>query len=39
LKDVAADPAYANTLKELKGRLHDWQVATKDPWLVKERYE
>src|SRR5262245_28498797 len=29
LKDVAADPAYANTLKELKGRLHDWQVATK----------
>jgi N-sulfoglucosamine sulfohydrolase len=39
LKSVAADPAYADTLKELKARLHDWQVATKDPWLVKERYE
>jgi N-sulfoglucosamine sulfohydrolase len=39
LKNVAADPAYADTLKELKARLHDWQVATKDPWLVKERYE
>ena len=39
LKNLAADPAYAGALKELKARLHDWQVATKDPWLVKERYE
>lgn len=39
LKNVAADPAYAGVLKDLKQRLHDWQVVTKDPWLVKERYE
>jgi N-sulfoglucosamine sulfohydrolase len=39
LKNLAADPAYATVLKDLKARLHDWQVATKDPWLVKERYE
>jgi N-sulfoglucosamine sulfohydrolase len=39
LKNLAGDPAHAGVLKELKARLHDWQVATKDPWLVKERYE
>jgi N-sulfoglucosamine sulfohydrolase len=39
LNNVAADPVYADTLKELKARLRDWQVTTRDPWLVKERYE
>jgi N-sulfoglucosamine sulfohydrolase len=39
LKNVADDPAYASVLKELRGRLKDWQTTTKDPWLVKEKYE
>jgi N-sulfoglucosamine sulfohydrolase len=39
LNNVAGDPAYAEVLKELRGKLKDWQTATKDPWLVKERYE
>ncbi|HJZ90286.1 MAG TPA: sulfatase/phosphatase domain-containing protein, partial [Gemmataceae bacterium] len=39
LKNVAADPAYADVLKDLRAKLKDWQTATKDPWLVKYRYE
>jgi N-sulfoglucosamine sulfohydrolase len=39
LKNVAADPAYAGVLKDLRQRLKDWQTATKDPWLVKYQYE
>jgi N-sulfoglucosamine sulfohydrolase len=39
LTNVAGDPTYAEVLKDLKAKLKAWQVATKDPWLVKERYE
>src|SRR5262245_34017176 len=39
LKNVAADPAYADVLKDLRAKLKDWQTATKDPWLVKYWYE
>ncbi len=39
LKNVAADPAYADVLRELRGKLRTWQVATKDPWLIKEMHE
>jgi len=39
LNNVAADRAYASLLKELRGKLLEWQTATKDPWLVKEKYE
>ena len=39
LKNIADDPAYADVLKDLKGKLLAWQKATKDPWLVKEKYE
>ena len=39
LKNLAADPAYAKTLKDLQKRLKDWQTATKDPWLVKYTHD
>jgi N-sulfoglucosamine sulfohydrolase len=39
LKNVAADPAYAEVLKDLRQRLTAWQTKTHDPWLVKYRYE
>jgi N-sulfoglucosamine sulfohydrolase len=39
LKNVADGPAYAEVLKDLRTRLLAWQTATKDPWLVKEKYE
>jgi N-sulfoglucosamine sulfohydrolase len=39
LKDVAGEAAYADVLKELRAKLRAWQVATKDPWLIKETHE
>jgi len=39
LKNLATDPANAAVLAELKSRLKRWQNATKDPWVVKYRYE
>jgi N-sulfoglucosamine sulfohydrolase len=39
LHNVADESAYAGTLKDLRSRLKEWQTATKDPWLVKEKYE
>lgn len=39
LKNLAADAAHAKALDELRTRLKDWQVQTKDPWLVKYKYE
>ena len=39
LKNLAADPAHADVLKDLRAKLKAWQTATKDPWLVKFQYE
>lgn len=39
LKNVAGDPKYATVLNDLRGRLKDWQEKTKDPWIVKYKYE
>jgi N-sulfoglucosamine sulfohydrolase len=39
LTNVAGDAAYAEVLKKLRAKLRGWQVATKDPWLVKETHE
>ena len=39
LKNVAANPACAEVLKDLRERVKAWQVKTRDPWLVKYRYE
>src|SRR5262249_25023906 len=38
-KNVAGDPKYADVLKDLRARLKDWQVKTKDPWVVKYTHE
>jgi N-sulfoglucosamine sulfohydrolase len=39
LTNVVGDAAYADVLKGLRTKLKTWQVATKDPWLVKETHE
>jgi N-sulfoglucosamine sulfohydrolase len=39
MKNVADDPKYADVLKDLRARLKDWQVKTKDPWIVKYTHE
>jgi N-sulfoglucosamine sulfohydrolase len=39
LKNVAGDANYADVLKELRGRLREWQEKTKDPWVVKYQHE
>jgi N-sulfoglucosamine sulfohydrolase len=39
LKNLAADPACADTLNDLRERLKKWQTQTRDPWLVKYRHE
>ncbi len=38
-KNLADDPAHAEILAELKAKLKNWQKKTKDPWIVKYRYE
>jgi len=38
-KNLADDPAHAEILAELKAKLKKWQKKTKDPWIVKYRYE
>jgi N-sulfoglucosamine sulfohydrolase len=37
--NLAADPEYAGVLADLRQRVKKWQEATKDPWLVKYKYE
>lgn len=38
-KNLAGDPAHAETLAGLRKKLRAWQEATRDPWLVKYEYE
>ena len=37
--NLAADPRHAATLARLQRKLKTWQKATRDPWMVKYRYE
>jgi len=37
VKNLAEDPAYADVLKQMRQRLHDWMVETRDLGLVEER--
>ena len=37
--NLAANPKHAAALKDLRARLKKWQQETKDPWMVKYRYE
>jgi N-sulfoglucosamine sulfohydrolase len=39
LHNVADDPKYAEVLADLRGRLKEWQVRTKDPWVIKYKHE
>jgi N-sulfoglucosamine sulfohydrolase len=39
LKNLAADPAHAKVLDELRGRLKAWQEKTRDPWVIKYEHE
>jgi N-sulfoglucosamine sulfohydrolase len=39
LTNFAGNPRNEKLVAELRGRLLEWQKATADPWLVKERYE
>jgi len=39
LKNVAGEAKYASVLADLRTRLKDWQEKTRDPWIVKYRYE
>jgi N-sulfoglucosamine sulfohydrolase len=37
--DLAADPAHAEKLAELKQQLQSFQKRTRDPWILKWKYE
>ena len=39
LKNLAADPAHAQPLGDLRARLRAWQVDTNDPWTILYREE
>ncbi len=39
VKNLVGDPAHRKALDELRARLKAWQKRTRDPWIVKYRYE
>ncbi len=39
VNNLADDPAHAETLKKLQGKLRTFQETTKDPWILKWEYE
>ena len=39
LKNVAADPAHAKALADLRAQLAAWRKRTNDPWLSKDQHE
>lgn len=39
LKNLAAQPAHAKTLGDLRQRLRAWQMETNDPWTILYREE
>jgi N-sulfoglucosamine sulfohydrolase len=39
LRNLAGDPAHAQTLADLRQRLRAWQSATDDPWAILYREE
>ncbi|CAK7228878.1 hypothetical protein SCUCBS95973_007030 [Sporothrix curviconia] len=36
INNLASDPAYAETLKEMRAKLEDWQYQTDDVWLFRD---
>jgi N-sulfoglucosamine sulfohydrolase len=39
ITNLADSPAHAATLADLRKRMKEWQVQTRDPWLVKYTHE
>lgn len=39
VNNLADDPQYANIFEEMKAKLKNFQKRTKDPWIVKWKYE
>ncbi len=39
VKNLASDPEHADILKKMQTKLRDFQKETKDPWIVKWKYE
>ncbi|MHC4356277.1 MAG: sulfatase family protein [Planctomycetota bacterium] len=39
VKNLTDDPEHQKVLEELKAKLKDFQKRTKDPWIVKWKYE
>src|SRR5262249_53613506 len=39
LKNLAADPAQAKLLDEMRTKLAAWRKQTNDPWLLKDQHE
>ncbi len=39
VKNLAADPAQAKVLNELRAKLAAWRKVTNDPWLIKDMHE
>ncbi|HJZ54075.1 MAG TPA: sulfatase [Gemmataceae bacterium] len=39
LKNLAADPAQAKLLDEMRTKLAAWRKQTNDPWLIKDQHE
>jgi len=39
VKNLVGDPAHQKALEAFRAQLKDWQVRTKDPWVVKYKYE
>jgi len=37
VNNLADDPAYAHVLKQMRWRLHDWMIETRDLGIVEER--
>ena len=37
IHNLADDPAYADVLKQMRQRLHDWMIETRDLGLINER--
>lgn len=39
VSNLATDPAHKATFEELAGKLREFQVRTKDPWVIKYEHE
>ncbi|MDX1965067.1 MAG: sulfatase [Pirellulales bacterium] len=38
-RNLAGEPGQAPRLREMRQKVHAWQTATGDPWLIKDQHE